>query len=144
MGNFKNCLIFGACVLTLAMGGCTEMQGSGGELAGTLLRSLPTGGSQVGALDESTVAAGLKEALRVGSERTVSATSKTDGFWGNQLIRIAMPGELSTVAKTLRAVGFNSQVDAFEVGMNRAAERASEEAKPVLIDAVTQMRNNFV
>ena len=75
MRKFQNCLAFGSCLLLLITGGCAEMQGSGGELAGTLLRSLPTGGSQGGALDESTVASGLKEALRVGSERTVASTA---------------------------------------------------------------------
>ncbi len=41
-------------------------------------------------LDEQTVAAGLREALRVATERTVKSTSKLDGFLGNALIRIVM------------------------------------------------------
>ena len=98
----------------------------GGDLAGNVLSALSTSSGGVGGLDEATVAAGLKEALTVGSERAVATTSKTNGFWGNELIRIAMPDELATMAKTLRSIGFGSQVDAMEVAMNRAAERASE------------------
>ena len=131
--------LIGGCALLLALGGCLESSGTGGQIASNVLRSLSTSGPQAAGLDESTVAAGLKEALRVGSERAVASTSTTDGFLGNQLIRIAMPDELATAAKTLRAVGFGGQVDAFEVGMNRAAEKASAEAKPVLVDAVSQM-----
>jgi hypothetical protein len=131
-------LVQGVCslFLVLVLAGCAEMKG--GDLAGSLRSALSTAGG-AGGLDEATVAAGLKEALTVGSERAVASTSKSGGFLDNNLIRIAMPDELSTMAKTLRAIGYGRQVDAMEVGMNRAAERASEEARPVLIDAVSQM-----
>ncbi len=131
-------VVMGVCSLFLGLlvVGCAEMKG--GELAGSVLSALSTAGG-TGGLDEATVAAGLKEALTLGSERAVASTSKPGGFLDNNLIRIAMPDELSTMSKTLRAIGFGSQIDAMEVGMNRAAERASEEAKPVLIDAVSQM-----
>jgi hypothetical protein len=90
-------------------------------------------------LDESTVAAGLKEALRVGTQRTVDSTSKLDGFLGNALIRIAMPSQFEGAAKTLRDVGLGAQVDKFELTMNRAAERASGEAVDVFWDTISRM-----
>ncbi len=126
-----------ACSLVLVLiAGCAEMTGSD---LGSVLSALSTTGSGATGLDASTVAAGLKEALTVGSQRAVAETSKTNGFLDNSLIHIAMPEQLSTMATTLRSIGFGSQVDAMEVAMNRAAERASEEAKPVLIDAVSKM-----
>ena len=90
-------------------------------------------------LDEQTVAAGLREALRVATDRTVVSTSKLDGFLGNALIRIVMPEQFEVAAKTLRAVGFGKQVDELEIGMNRAAERAAGEATEVFLNAITQM-----
>ncbi len=90
-------------------------------------------------LDEQTVAAGLREALRVATERTVISTSKLDGFLGNALIRIIMPEQFEVAAKTLRAVGFGKQVDELEIGMNRAAERAAGEATEVFLNSITQM-----
>lgn len=90
-------------------------------------------------LDEQTVSAGLKEALRVATERTVTSTSKLDGFLGNALIRIVMPEQFATAAKTLRTVGLGKQVDELEVGMNRAAERAAGEATDVFLNAISQM-----
>ncbi len=90
-------------------------------------------------LDEQTVAAGLREALRVATDRTVVSTSKLDGFLGNALIRIVMPEQFEVAAKTLRAVGFANQVDELEIGMNRAAERAAGEATEVFLNAITQM-----
>ncbi len=92
-----------------------------------------------GALDESTVAAGLKEALRVGTERSTVSTSRLDGFYKNTMIRIALPEQYTDVAKTLRSFGMGSYVDNFERSMNRAAERASGEAVDVFWSAITQM-----
>lgn len=90
-------------------------------------------------LDEKTVAAGLKDALAVGTERTVLQTSKVDGFLGNALIRIALPGQYKEMADPSRKLGFGHEVDALEVGMNRAAEKAAGEARPVFSDALRKM-----
>jgi len=92
-----------------------------------------------GALDEPTVAAGLKEALRVGTERSTASTSKLDGFYKNSLIRIALPEQYDGAAKTLNSIGMGSYVDDFERSMNRAAERASGEAIDVFWSAITEM-----
>jgi hypothetical protein len=43
------------------------------------------------------------------------------------------------VGKGLRMVGMGGQVDALEVGMNRAAEQAAPEAKAIFIRGVTKM-----
>lgn len=91
------------------------------------------------ALDESTVIAGIREALRIGTENTVLSTSKLDGYLGNQLIRIAVPPQIASVASTLRLVGLGSQVEEFEVGMNRAAELAAAEARDIFWNAITGM-----
>jgi hypothetical protein len=116
----------------LAASGCATLQ----QTMGT---AFPGDSSGSGALDESTVAAGIKEALRIGTENTVVSTSKVDGFLGNQLIRIAIPEQMTTVASTLRKVGFGSQVDELEVGMNRAAELAAGEAKGIFWNAIKGM-----
>lgn len=92
-----------------------------------------------GALDETTVAEGLKEALRIGTERSTASTSQLDGFYKNALIRIALPEQYDGVAKTFRNFGMGSYVDNFERSMNRAAERASGEAIDVFWSAIEQM-----
>lgn len=111
-------------------------------VASTACESLPkdigglVGGSSAAGLDEGTIAAGLREALKVGSERAVGSTSQVNGFLSNKLIRIAMPDDLEKMASTLRKVGFSKQVDELEVSMNRAAEQASGEAITIFWDAV--------
>jgi hypothetical protein len=94
---------------------------------------------QDGALDEATVADGLREALRIGTGRATTSTSKVDGFYRNQMIRIALPEQYDSVAETLKNFGLGSYVDDFERSMNRAAERASGEAVDVFWSAITRM-----
>jgi hypothetical protein len=115
------CLIFAASCSGINTGAIGE----------AILKSKP--------LDEDTVVAGLKEALRVGTDNGVRTTSSVDGFLANALIRIAIPDEFDRVAGALRTAGFNRQVDEFEVAMNRAAELAAGEAKGVFWDAITSM-----
>ena len=82
-----------------------------------------------GELDEATVTAGLKEALRIGSERTVATTSAVDGFLANELIRIYLPEELDDMARALSRVGFSRQVDELEVHLQQAVEHREIESR---------------
>ncbi len=90
-------------------------------------------------LDEPTIVAGLKDALEVATGRTVAATSREDGFFGNPRIRIPLPDDFERAASGLRAVGLGRQVDELELTMNRAAERAGRDATPVFVTAIRQM-----
>ena len=87
-------------------------------------------------IDRETVVAGLREALRVGSDRAVERTSAIDGFLANELIRIVPPEELDSMADALRRLGMGQKVDELEVAMNRAAERAASEAREVLWEEI--------
>lgn len=88
---------------------------------------------------EAGVAAGLKEALRVGAERAVAQTSRPGGFLNDPRIRIGLPGELESAVKGLRALGLASAADDLEVTMNRAAENAAREATAIFWEAVSGM-----
>ncbi|HSG28234.1 MAG TPA: DUF4197 domain-containing protein, partial [Candidatus Krumholzibacterium sp.] len=114
-----------------ALSGCKALQED--------LAAILNTGTGEGPLDEKTVIAGLKEALQVGTDNTVLSTSALDGYLGNELIRIAMPEQLSSVASTMRQAGFGGQVDELETGMNRAAELAAGEAREIFWDAITGM-----
>jgi hypothetical protein len=118
---------------------CTAIGCAGLETGSVLgqIFSPPAGSS--GALSTSTIANGLKEALRIGTERTVADTSRPGGFLDNPFIRIAIPEQLTSMAQALRGIGMSAQVDGLEVAMNEAAERASAEAKPVFWNAITSM-----
>jgi len=85
------------------------------------------------------IAAGLREALKVGTERAVAQASTVGGFLDNPQIRIPLPEKLNTAGRLLRTFGMGSQVDAFEETMNRAAEQAAGKALPIFGDAVAAL-----
>lgn len=90
-------------------------------------------------LSTDKIAAGLKEALKVSTSKAVTATGKPDGFLKNPAIRIPLPEKLKTAGTGLRLMGMGPQLDQLEVGMNRAAEQATPQAKQIFLNALTQM-----
>jgi hypothetical protein len=88
---------------------------------------------------DSRLVAGLKQALEVGTERTVSRTSRVGGFLDDPSIRIGLPGALDDLAKGLRVIGWGAKVDELELAMNTAAERASSEATAVFFEGIRKM-----
>jgi hypothetical protein len=90
-------------------------------------------------LTDSKISSGLKEALTVSTGKAVAATGRTDGFYRNDAIKILLPEQLRKIGNGMRLVGMGSQVDALELGMNRAAELATPEAKKIFINAVANM-----
>lgn len=90
-------------------------------------------------VDERTIGAGLKEALAVGTERAVASLSRVDGYFGNAAVKILMPESLRKVADVARMAGYQKQVDAFVLSMNRAAEAAAPQAARHFGDAIREM-----
>jgi len=82
---------------------------------------------------------GIKEALQLGVSAGADRLSAKDGFLGNLAVKILMPPEAQKVEKTLRSIGLNSLCDNVIVSLNRAAEDAAKEAKPIFISAIKQM-----
>ncbi len=90
-------------------------------------------------LSQGDIVAGLKEALQVGTTNVVYITSRLDGFYKNSQIRIPLPEKVRKIEEFLRMAGFGDQVTAFELSMNRAAEKAAPEAKALFMNAIGQM-----
>lgn len=88
-------------------------------------------------LTNSDITGGLREALKVGAKNATNSLSQTNGFFGNQLIKILMPPEVSQIENKLRQFGFGSLTDKLVMSMNRAAEDASKQALPILVNAIT-------
>ncbi|ACU02412.1 DUF4197 domain-containing protein [Pedobacter heparinus] len=82
---------------------------------------------------------GIKEALEIGTSRGADLLSAKDGFLGNMAVKILFPPEAQKVEKTLRSIGMGKLADNVIVSLNRAAESAAKEAKPIFISAIKQM-----
>ena len=87
-------------------------------------------------LSETDAAAGVRAALERGALAAVALLGKTDGFLGNALVRIPLPGYLNDAAKLLKATGQGKRLEELVTTMNRAAEAAMPMAKPLLVQAV--------
>jgi hypothetical protein len=92
-----------------------------------------------GGLTNTEAANGLKEALIQGISKGADQASQTDGFNLNKLIRIPFPPDAQRVANTLRTLGLGSQVDRFELSLNRGAEDAAKSAKPIFLAAIKSL-----
>lgn len=93
----------------------------------------------ISGLSDDKIIAGLKQALQVSTSKAVALTGKPDGFLKNAAIKIAVPPRLETVGRGMRMIGMGSKVDELEVGMNRAAEQATPQAKQIFIAALRKM-----
>lgn len=90
-------------------------------------------------LSTAEVAEGLKEALIKGISTGSDLASAVDGYFKNPEIKIPFPPEVQKVETKLRQVGLGDQVDKFVLTLNRGAEDAAKEAKPIFIAAIRQM-----
>jgi hypothetical protein len=105
----------------------------------TLLKGAFGTGSAGTAAGAADVAAGLKEALAVGTGNAVRTLSKANGYFGDAAVRILMPEKLRTAADLLGKAGYQQQVDDFVLSMKRAAEQSAPMARPIFEDAVRKM-----
>jgi len=90
-------------------------------------------------LSNKETVAGLKAALIQGAGRAAATLGKTDGFLGNPKVKIPLPHALQKAESVMRSMGLGDQADELITTLNRAAEAAVPEAKPVLVSAVKRM-----
>jgi hypothetical protein len=109
-----------------------------GFLAGMAI-SIQALALDLGSLSNADAVSGLKDALTQGSAAAVSKLGVENGFLGNDKVRIPLPDALKRVEGGLRLLGMQKQADELVTAMNRAAERAVTEAKPLLVGAIRNM-----
>ncbi|MEI7582497.1 DUF4197 domain-containing protein [Runella sp.] len=92
-----------------------------------------------GSLSNDEIVMGLKEALQVGISNGSAQASALDGYFKNNLIKLAFPPDVQRVETKLRQIGLGNEVDKFILSLNRAAEDAAKKSKPVFVKAITSM-----
>lgn len=90
-------------------------------------------------LSSTDITAGLKEALRVGTDRVITQIGVDNGFNNDPEIHIPLPSGLQKVQSTLKKFGFSSLADDVELKLNRAAEKAAPQTKALILDAINNM-----
>jgi hypothetical protein len=116
----------------LAAGLCASFESSG-QLLKDAKKLISRKGS---GLTEADAAKGIKEALIKGTDESVKVVSLLDGYFLNPEIKIPFPKDAQAIESKLRAVGMGKKVDEVVLSLNRAAEDAANEAKPIFVAAI--------
>lgn len=124
--------LYGSALALLCLSSC-DVQSQ--NKIGSILKQIPGNGTPT----TLEIGQGIKQALEIGTSQGADKLSAKDGFFGNLAIKILFPTEAQKVEKTLRSVGLNSLADNVILSINRAAEDAAKEAKPIFISAIKQM-----
>ncbi len=93
----------------------------------------------LGGLSNAEAVSGLKDALSQGSAAAVAKLGVADGFLANDKVKIPLPDALKRVESGLRLLGMQKQADDLITAMNRAAEQAVPQAKPLLLASIKAM-----
>jgi hypothetical protein len=114
---------------------CTSAQIN--QTLGDVNKTLGSSGSKP--VTTAEVAEGLEEALIKGISNGADLASQLDGYFKNPEIKIPFPPEVKKVEDKLRQIGLGGEVDKFVMTLNRGAEDAAKEAKPIFITAIRSM-----
>lgn len=85
------------------------------------------------------IGSALKQALEQGTAKSSDQLSAVNGFFGNAAVKIMFPPEAQKAEKALRGLGLNKLCDNVILSLNRAAEDAAKDAKPIFISAIKKM-----
>lgn len=91
-------------------------------------------------LTRSEIIAGLKEALVVGTNKSVNILGETNGYYGDAAVKILLPPEADIIVDNIGKIpGGNQLLDDVLLRINRAAEDAVTEANPIFVNSIKSM-----
>ncbi len=91
-------------------------------------------------LTQNEIIAGLKEALIVGTTNSSNILGATDGYYKDELVKILLPPEADVIVKNINKIpGGNDLIEDVLLRINRAAEDAVSEAKPIFVNSIKSM-----
>ncbi len=104
-----------------------------------LTQILQSAGSIV--LTEAEVVEGLKKALSIGAESSSTILHKQNGYFKDKAVKIFLPKEANVIIDNISKIPGVGQktVDDVILSINRSAEDAASQAKPIFIDAIKSM-----
>jgi len=118
----KSRLVMVCCFILFS---CTELQ--------QVVNQLPPG-----EVSSAEIAAGLKQALEFGVSEGVDLLHQENGYFKDEAVKILLPEELKKVDGALRKIGLSNLADEGLKVLNRAAEDAVVEAKPIFVNTIKE------
>ena len=93
----------------------------------------------IGTLTVGDVTAGLKQALELSTDHSISKVGRPDGYFKDMVIHIPLPQRLMQAQKMMANFGLSGMLDDLELRLNRAAEMAAPYAKELFVTAIASM-----
>ncbi|MDA3907074.1 MAG: DUF4197 domain-containing protein [Bacteroidales bacterium] len=91
-------------------------------------------------LPQNDIINGLKESLVQGASKSVNILAISDGYYKDELVKILLPPEADIIVKNINKIPGGSQLlDDVLLKINRAAEDAAKEAKPIFVNSIRSM-----
>lgn len=91
-------------------------------------------------LTQTEIIAGLKEALVVGTNNSSNILGATDGYYKDELVKILLPPEADIIVENISKIpGGDQLIEDVLLKINRAAEDAVKDAKPIFVNSITSM-----
>ncbi|HCE58325.1 MAG TPA: DUF4197 domain-containing protein [Prolixibacteraceae bacterium] len=91
-------------------------------------------------LTQTEIISGLKEALITGTGKSAEILGATDGYYKDNLVKILLPPEADVIVKNISKIpGGEKLVEDVLLNINRAAEDAVSEAKPIFVNSIKSM-----
>jgi len=108
----------------------------------TVMNALQTAADS-GALTETDVIRGLKEALTVGAKNSSGLLSAVDGYYKDAAVKILLPDEAKVIVDNVSKIpGGEKLIENVILSINRAAEDAAKDAAPIFVNSITSMTVN--
>ncbi|WP_420431030.1 DUF4197 domain-containing protein [Hyphobacterium sp.] len=85
-------------------------------------------------------APGIRSMLVTAARAATRRLGREDGFFGDEFVRIPLPGLLGRTQGRLAPLGLSGPLDDLELRMNRAAEAVMPRARDLFIDAIRSMQ----
>lgn len=111
----------------------------GKDLLETSQPSTKTNSKTTSGLSDQKIVSGIREALRVGTEKAVKKVGKPGGFLNDSVVHIPLPKPLAKVKSSLAMIGAESLAEDLETRINKAAEAAAPKAASIFGKAVSTM-----
>jgi hypothetical protein len=123
--SMKLAAVFSFVVL---FAGCAELQ----NIARTVYADQP--------LTQTEIIAGLKQALTVGVDSSVSHLGGINGYLKDETVKILLPPEADVITQNISKLpGGKNLVDKVITNINQAASDAAKEASPILVSSIKSM-----
>jgi len=132
--TLSSTLILSACQSSGTQGGTDWLSATQNIFGSELFQSTASS-----ALSSSEISAGLREALKIGTNTVVAQLGRSGGFSNDAAIQIPLPSQLQTVDNALSKFGLGGLTSDLKSRMNDSAEIATPRAKELFFNSISKM-----